>query len=82
MITVPFDKATIKGAPKVGRDGDGNISQEQEAELYAYYAMSHGILGNGGGTLVGTSGDTLGTVAQVFLDDETGNPEWVTSTRA
>ena len=39
-ITVPFDKATIKAAPKVSKDGDGHISQDQEAELYAYYGMS------------------------------------------
>ena len=31
-----------------------------------------------GGTVVGTDGDKIGKVGQVFLDDQTGNPEWVT----
>jgi uncharacterized protein (TIGR02271 family) len=31
-----------------------------------------------GGTVVGTDGDKIGKVGQVFLDDATGNPEWVT----
>jgi uncharacterized protein (TIGR02271 family) len=33
-----------------------------------------------GGTVVGTDGDKIGKVSQVFLDDQTGNPEWVTVT--
>ena len=31
-----------------------------------------------GGTVVGTSGDKIGKIGQVYLDDETGQPEWVT----
>ncbi len=31
-----------------------------------------------GGTVVGTDGDKIGKVSQVFLDDQTGNPEWLT----
>lgn len=31
-----------------------------------------------GGTVVGRDGDKLGTVGQVYLDDTTGRPEWVT----
>src|SRR3712207_3665937 len=33
-----------------------------------------------GGTVVGQDGDKIGKVSQVFLDDQTGNPEWVTVT--
>jgi uncharacterized protein (TIGR02271 family) len=33
-----------------------------------------------GGTVVGTDGDKIGKVSQVFLDDATGSPEWVTVT--
>ncbi|QGQ18801.1 DUF2382 domain-containing protein [Cellulomonas sp. JZ18] len=32
----------------------------------------------GGGTVVGTDGDKIGKVGQLFLDDRTGDPEWVT----
>jgi uncharacterized protein (TIGR02271 family) len=31
-----------------------------------------------GATVVDTSGDKIGKVAQVYLDDQTGQPEWVT----
>ena len=33
-----------------------------------------------GGTVVGSDGDKIGKVSQVFLDDQTGDPEWVTVT--
>ena len=38
-ITVPYDKAKVKGAPRVDQDDAGHISEEQEAELYTYYGM-------------------------------------------
>jgi len=31
-----------------------------------------------GKTVTGTGGEKLGTAGQVFLDDQTGQPEWVT----
>lgn len=31
-----------------------------------------------GGTVVGRDGSKIGAAGQVFLDDQTGNPEWVT----
>lgn len=33
---------------------------------------------NRGGTVIGNDGEKIGKFGQVFLDDETGNPEWVT----
>ncbi|QCB95203.1 PRC and DUF2382 domain-containing protein [Cellulomonas shaoxiangyii] len=36
-----------------------------------------GILA-GGGTVVGTDGEKIGKVGQIFLDDRTGDAEWVT----
>jgi uncharacterized protein (TIGR02271 family) len=36
-ITVPFDKATVKDAPKV--DPDGSLSERDEQELYRHYGM-------------------------------------------
>ncbi|MEE6273448.1 PRC and DUF2382 domain-containing protein [Georgenia sp. MJ206] len=33
---------------------------------------------NNGGTVVGNDGSKIGKVEQVYLDDQTGNPEWVT----
>ena len=33
---------------------------------------------SGGGNVVGADGEKIGSIGQVFLDDETGQPEWVT----
>jgi uncharacterized protein (TIGR02271 family) len=38
-VTVPYDKAKVKDAPRVDQDGDGHISEKQEAELYQYYGL-------------------------------------------
>ena len=38
-IAVPFDKATVKDAPKI--DPNGQLSQREESELYRYYGMEH-----------------------------------------
>ncbi len=36
------------------------------------------LLGSGG-TVVGGEGEKIGKIGQVYLDDETGKPEWVTT---
>ena len=38
-ISVPFDKATVKDAPKI--DPDGQLSHDEEAELYRHYGMQY-----------------------------------------
>ena len=38
-ITVPYDKNTVKGAPNV--DASGELSQQEEAELYSYYGLEY-----------------------------------------
>ena len=38
-IMVPFDKATIKEAPKA--EADGQLSQEEEAALYSHFGMNY-----------------------------------------
>ena len=40
-VRVPFSKAQIKDAPKID-DSDGQLSQQEEAELYEHYGMSYG----------------------------------------
>src|SRR3954469_18652543 len=39
-ISLPYDKATVKDAPKV--DPDGRLSSEEEAELYRHYSLDYG----------------------------------------
>ncbi|MDQ3527663.1 MAG: PRC-barrel domain-containing protein [Actinomycetota bacterium] len=36
-------------------------------------------LRDSGGTVVDESGEKVGKIGQIYLDDETGNPEWVTT---
>lgn len=39
-LEVPFDKAKVKDAPRVG--ADGHITPEEEEELYRYYGRAYG----------------------------------------
>lgn len=61
-IRVPYEKSFIKDAPNI--DEDGEISQEQEAELYRYYGVQDpsrdGYLDAGDRT-GGTVDDSTGT---------------------
>ena len=38
-VTVPYDKAKVKDAPRV--DADGALSQDEEAGLYRYYGLDY-----------------------------------------
>ena len=37
------------------------------------------MVASGTGRVVGSAGERIGKVARVFLDDQTGRPEWVTA---
>jgi len=37
------------------------------------------MVAGGTGRVVGSAGERIGKVARVFLDDQTGRPEWVTA---
>ncbi len=39
-LRVPYDKAQVKDAPKI--DSDGELSQQEESELYAHYGLDYG----------------------------------------
>ncbi len=54
-LQVPFEKAQVKDAPKV--DPDGELSQQQEAELYAHYGLDYGESRSGSGLPEGGAGD-------------------------
>jgi uncharacterized protein (TIGR02271 family) len=59
-LSVPFAKDQVKDAPKV--DPDGQLSQEEESELYRHYGMNYSEsdsdsgLGEGAGGATGTAG--------------------------
>jgi uncharacterized protein (TIGR02271 family) len=40
-VRVPFAKEQIKDAPKID-DSDGELSQQEEADLYSHYGLSYG----------------------------------------
>jgi uncharacterized protein (TIGR02271 family) len=42
VVTVPYDKATVKDAPTV--DPDGQLSQHEEGALYRHYGIQYGSL--------------------------------------
>jgi uncharacterized protein (TIGR02271 family) len=62
-LSVPFEKAQVKDAPKM--DPDGQLSQSEEAELYRHYGLEYsesqsdsGLPEGGAGTgTTGTAGD-------------------------
>jgi uncharacterized protein (TIGR02271 family) len=74
-LSVPFEKSQVKDAPSV--DPDGQLSQNEEAELYRHYGMSYSEsesdtgLGEGGGAGI-SSGTTTGTV-DADRDDHAGD---------
>src|SRR3954452_2337909 len=64
-ISVPFDKATVKDAPQI--DPDGELSREEETQLYRHYGLDYGETEAGSG--VGRDdrngdGDAGGTVGR------------------
>ena len=64
-VTVPYDKAKIKDAPRV--DADGQLSQEEEAELYRYYGLDYSEARSDSGL------GTTGTVGNDVSGPETDN---------
>jgi uncharacterized protein (TIGR02271 family) len=76
-VRVPYDKAQVKDAPKM--DPDGELSQQQEAELYRHYGLDYsesrsdsGLPEGGAGAGVGTTGTTGTTGTETSRGDEAG----------
>ena len=70
---MPYDKAQVKDAPKV--DPDGELSQEQEPELYSHYGLDYGesrsdsgLPEGGAGTGTTEATGTTGTDTDVDRD--------------
>jgi uncharacterized protein (TIGR02271 family) len=57
-VTVPYDKSQVKDAPKM--DPDGELSREEEDQLYRHYGFESGGAGTTGGSGF-TGGETSGT---------------------
>jgi uncharacterized protein (TIGR02271 family) len=61
-VTVPFDKATVKDAPKI--DPDGELSSNEERELYAHYGREYGGSGTDADYDAHRTGSPAGTVGE------------------
>jgi uncharacterized protein (TIGR02271 family) len=46
-VRVPFDKSTVKDAPKI--DPDGQLSHSEEADLYRHYGIDYSEMESGSG---------------------------------
>ncbi len=62
-LVVPYDKDRIKDAPRVDSD-QGQLSQDQEGDLYRYYGLESGGPTAGGAPTTGTQGTPPGTGAE------------------
>jgi uncharacterized protein (TIGR02271 family) len=67
-VTVPYDKAKVNDAPPV--DADGQLSQDEEARLYAHYGLDYGEARSDSGL---PQGDRAGHVAPE-QSDRSGDP--------
>jgi uncharacterized protein (TIGR02271 family) len=58
-VSVPFDNATVKDAPKI--DPDGQLSSSEEAQLYRHYGLDYSQdSAEGSGYSDGSAGETGG----------------------
>ncbi len=74
-VTVPYDKAQVKDAPKM--DPDGELSRDEEDELYRHYGIGSGGSGTTGGSGTGTAG-TTGTTDRDADVDRSGDASGTT----
>ena len=70
--TVPFDKATVKDAPKI--DPDGQLSEREEAELYRHYGRDFGSAGTAGTDVIATATRTSTATATPSAATSAGRP--------
>jgi uncharacterized protein (TIGR02271 family) len=57
-VQVPYDKQQVIDAPSM--EGDGQLSQEEEAELYRHYGLDYSEHRSDSGLPTGTNRDTVG----------------------
>jgi uncharacterized protein (TIGR02271 family) len=70
-LRVPYEKATVKDAPKI--DPDGQLSQSEESELYRYYGMEYTEARSDSGLPEG--GSATGRVDRDAVGGDVSGPE-------
>src|SRR5215207_4345946 len=71
-VRVPYEKAQVKDAPKV--DPDGELSQQQEAELYRHYGLDYSESRSDSGLPEGGAGTGTGTGEAGTVGRDTSGP--------
>jgi uncharacterized protein (TIGR02271 family) len=72
QLRVPYEKSQVKDAPSI--DPDGQLSQDEESQLYRHYGLDYASTGTTGTTgRTGTTGDetSRGTVGRDVSGPET-----------
>src|SRR3954466_1274580 len=62
-VRVPYEKAQVKDAPKI--DSDGELSQQEESELYRHYGLDYSESRSDSGLPEGGAGAGTGTTSGV-----------------
>ena len=70
-VQVPYDKQQVKDAPAM--QADGQLSQDDEAELYRHYGLDYGQHRSDSGLPAGTVDDTQTTVTRGTDDRRAGD---------
>ena len=68
VVSVPYDKAKVRDAPRV--DADGQLSPDEEAGLYRYYGLDYGEARSDSGL---PQGDSAGHMSR-HQSDGSGDP--------
>jgi uncharacterized protein (TIGR02271 family) len=71
-LRVPYDKSQVKDAPQV--DPDGELSQQQESELYAHYGLDYSESRSDSGLPEGGAGTTETTGEAGTVGHDTSGP--------
>ena len=60
QVTVPYDKAMVKNAPRVDDDSDGVLTADEEQGLYSYYGQDYPAFDAGMGDDMAAGGGEAG----------------------
>jgi uncharacterized protein (TIGR02271 family) len=73
-LTVPYDKSTVKDAPRVDAD-QGHLSQSEEAELYRHYGLEYSESRSDTGYADTTTGTSGGVDVDRSAGHDTSGPD-------
>src|SRR3954452_13609910 len=73
-LTVPYDKSTVKDAPRVDAD-QGHLSQSEEAELYRHYGLQYSESQSDTGYADTTTGTSGGVDVDRSAGHDTSGPD-------